>query len=179
MRVRDVDAHSAGAGRTHFHVDAYGRVFERTMKEEDVPRDLRHALHDEQFFDRGDERLQLAALDGIGARRDGIEHRLHFARRLELVEIADGRGGVDAVDDDVGSMRVDQLKERRLGVVGIAREDLVEQLNVSVGVGDDVAAIDSLQRLRQKDVACRACEFNAAHFLAKKRNDIVDFILLQ
>src|SRR5207253_5674854 len=123
-------------------------ALQRAMKDEDVPRDLRHALRDQQLARLLEKVRQALAI----ALLDAAQELVRLQGELELVLVADAGRGVDAVDDDVRLVPIDELVERGRRVVGLRREDFAKELVVRIAVGDDVGAAAVLELLGVEDV---------------------------
>src|SRR5205807_7100910 len=95
------------------HVNLDIRVRERLVEQQDVPRDLRDSLRDEQLSDRGEQRLQLVARNVAAAVAEAVDQLLGLDGQLEFVLVADRRGRVDRVDHDLRLVFGDELIQRR------------------------------------------------------------------
>ena len=96
------------------------------------------------------------------------------------VLVADGRGGVDAIDDDVGAIASDELGQAGagVGVVERAEEVLVEAVAPGAG-GQQAAAVLLHERIAHEDVAPRADEIDIAELAPGVAQKLAHFAAIE
>ena len=132
VRVRDVHAHPAGAGGADLDVHARAALGGGAVDEADVADQLRDRL-------RQQELLQIDRAGGVEAVT--VHPFEDLVGAFEHVLVRQPGGGVDAVDDHLGPVLLDQLHEvvRRVRVVEVAVQE-VEQAATFAGVGQQLGA---------------------------------------
>ena len=152
VRVRDVEAHTAGARGPDLDVDAGARLDHRLVEDLDVADELGHVVG---------EQHRLQALAQIGALAQGL---VGEAARLVDVLVRDAGGGIDRVHDDVGALGGDELVEEVLRR-GRFRERLDEALDhagAHGGIGVRLQTRAVLDRREGEDVTPCRLQLHAA-----------------
>ena len=125
MGIRDIEPHAARSGGSHLEVQAGTGLVHRPTEDQYVSNQLRHGLRKDERFD---------IMDGLVPRLDWIVVGRNLRDGLfgddgsgVDVLVADGRGGVDAIDDHIWAVLEDETGQAGLLIGRIDRAEKIRE----------------------------------------------------